>query len=241
MAQPTDADHARTAPDTGILVVKCGGNAAVGAHAVCADVAALVRAGRRVVLMHGGSADIDRLTGRLGLTVRRMVSPDGAATRFTDEAALEVALLALAGAVKPRLVAAHRAIVDGRTVVVRDDRSGRIAALGARTLVLLTGAPGVLSDPQREDSLVNVCILPDTGLPSFAVGGRALKLVAAREALTGGVPIVLISDGRAAQPVHTALAGAGTQIELIHPHPYQHQHLHTHAICTDAPVAEGTR
>jgi len=35
-------------------------------------------------------------------------------------------------------------------------------------------------------------------------------VLAAGEALAGGVQRVLISDGRAAQPVRQALAGAGT-------------------------------
>jgi len=265
-----------------VIVVKCGGNAAVDPAAVCADVAALTRAGERIVLVHGGSADIDRLTGRLGLPVRSMVSPDGVTARHTDDATLEVVLLALAGAVKPRLVAAlaaagapavgltgadggllrarrkvaHRAVVDGRRVVVRDDHSGRIAevgvgllrtlldaglvpvvsppalaedgrfvnvdadrvaaaiavALGAGTLVLLTGAPGVLADPAAEDSVFDVCELPESGRPDYAGGGMALKLVAAREALAGGVACVLVADGRPAAPVRAALAGAGTLI-----------------------------
>ncbi len=143
-----------------ITVVKCGGNAAVDPLAICSDVAGMAGDGERVVLVHGGSADIDALAGRLGVPMRRLVSPDGVSARYTDAAALEVVHLALAGLAKPRLVGAlvaagvpavgltgldggllrakrksvHRALVDGRRVLVRDDHSGRQPGEAGRDL-----------------------------------------------------------------------------------------------------------
>ncbi|MEV5708315.1 [LysW]-aminoadipate kinase [Actinoallomurus sp. NPDC052274] len=268
----------------GITVIKCGGHEAVDPGAVCADVAELYRQGRDVVLGHGGSADIESLAERLGVQRRRLVSPDGVSARYTDDAMLEVVTLALAGRVKPRLVTAlaahgvpgvgltgldggllrarrkavHRAVVDGRRVLVRDDHSGRVnavradlltglldaglvpvvsppalaedgtpvntdadralaavaAALGAETLIMLTGAPGVLADVSDERSVVPVYRVPATGAPSDVSGGMRLKLVAAREALLGGVTRVLIADGRCANPAARALSGEATRIEL---------------------------
>ncbi|MQY12870.1 [LysW]-aminoadipate kinase [Streptomyces sp. RB5] len=264
------------------LVVKCGGHGAVDPQAVCRDLAEVRRGGRDVVLVHGGSADIDALAARLGLPARRLTAPDGVSARYTDEATLEAVHLALAGIAKPRLVraldaagvpavgltgldggllrarrkSAHRAVVDGRRTVVRDDHSGRItdvaagllerlltagyvpvvsppalaedgrpvncdadraaaavaAALGAAELVLLTGAPGVLADPADEGSVLDVCPVPDEGPPPYTGGGMGLKLVAAREALAGGVGRVLVADGRGSDPVRGALAGQATEI-----------------------------
>lgn len=267
------------------VVVKCGGNGAVDPAAVCADVAELAGAGRPVVLAHGGSADIDSLADRLGVPRRRLVAPDGVTTRHTDGATLEVVQLALAGLVKPRLVralvaagvqaigltgldggllrarrkAAHRALVGGRRVVVRDDHSGRVVdvngellwtllragllpvvsppalaedgrpvnadadraaaavagALGAETLVMLTGAPGVLADPEDEGSVLETCEVPAAGPPPHRGGGIGVKLIAAREALCAGVSRVLIADGRRLdRPVLAALSGQATQITL---------------------------
>jgi [amino group carrier protein]-L-2-aminoadipate 6-kinase len=266
-----------------IVVVKCGGNAAVDPESVCVDVAQLHRAGHPIILVHGGSADIDRLADRLGVITRRLVAPDGVSARYTDQATLEVVTLALAGAVQPRLTAAlaragaravgltgldgpvlrarrkkaHRALVDGRTVMVRDSHSGRVtdvdtsllltlltegvipvlappalaedgrpvnvdadrtaaavaAAMSACALVLLTGAPGVLRDPADETSILPECALGD-GPPPFVGGGMGLKLVAAREALAGGVRQVVVADGRGPSSVRRALAGAGTRVVL---------------------------
>jgi acetylglutamate/LysW-gamma-L-alpha-aminoadipate kinase len=268
-----------------LTVVKCGGNGAVDAAGICADVAQLVHKGESVLLVHGGSGEIARLAGKLGVPQRTLVAPDGVSARYTDPAMLEVVVLALAGAVKPKIVAelsrlgvpavgltgmdggmlratrkpVVRSIVDGQTLLVRDNQSGRISAvhtelletmlrsgfvpvvsppaidehdrpvnvnadrvaaaltvaLGADRLVLLTGAPGVLADPGDDTSVQSTYEMPRTGPPSeFARGGMALKLVAAREALAGGVASVRIADGRVPDPVSRALAGSGTAVTM---------------------------
>jgi acetylglutamate/LysW-gamma-L-alpha-aminoadipate kinase len=268
-----------------LTVVKCGGNPAVDAAGICADIARLVHEGHSILLVHGGSGEIGRLAGRLDVPQRTLTAPDGVSTRYTDPDTLEVVVLALAGAVKPRLVAelarhhvpavgltgmdggmlrarrkaAVRAVIDGRTVLVRDNHSGRIttvhpelprtllragcvpvvsppaidehdqpvnvdadraaaalaAALGADQLLLLTGAPGVLADPGDPTSVRSRVRIAPSGAPDpSATGGMALKLIAAREALAGGVTTVRIADGRTPHPVSRALAGAGTTVHL---------------------------
>lgn len=162
-----------------ITVVKCGGHACLEPSALCADVAEFAATGRTVVLVHGGSADIERLGARLGVPPQRLTSPDGLSARFTDLATLEVVSLALAGAVQPRLVTgllaaglpavgltgiggalllarrrrAQRAVVDGRTVIVRDDRSGHVTSVNTALLGCLLGAGfvPVLSPPVLGD------------------------------------------------------------------------------------------
>jgi acetylglutamate/LysW-gamma-L-alpha-aminoadipate kinase len=261
-----------------LIVVKCGGTAQVSPTAVCAAVAEIARAGQPVLLVHGGSAAMMKLAGRLGVSLSQLNAPDGTVTRRTDAATMEVLTLALAGQAKPELVlelarcgvsavgltgldagilAARRKktlrnVIDGRTLLVRDDHSGLLskvrtgllrmlieagcvpvlsppalaedgsavnvnadrvaaavaAALGAQRLVLLTAAPGVLSDPTVPDSLQARYRL-DGRLDPAVRGGMKIKLVAAAEALRGGVPEVLIADGRALEPVRSALAGRG--------------------------------
>jgi acetylglutamate/LysW-gamma-L-alpha-aminoadipate kinase len=106
---------------------------------------------------------------------------------------------------------------DGHPVNTDADRAAAAvaAAIGATSLVMLTGAPGVLADPGDETSVLRVCHVPTEGPPPFVAGGMGLKLIAAREAIAGGVPRVLIASGRTAKPVLAALSGAGTEVAAI--------------------------
>lgn len=88
------------------------------------------------------------------------------------------------------------------------------AALGARELLLLTGAPGLLADPREPASVIPS--LPraalDQALERYAEGRMRIKLKAAAEALDGGVASVTIAASRKESPVRSALAGEGTVI-----------------------------
>jgi acetylglutamate/LysW-gamma-L-alpha-aminoadipate kinase len=170
---------------TGTVVVKCGGALTEAPDDLCADIADVVADGLQVVLVHGGSVDIDEVSESLGVPQRRLEGPGGVSGRYTDDATMQAVTLALAGAVKPRMVTsltAHdvpalgltgldlglvrakrkkpfRARVDGRPQIVRDDHSGRITAVQADPLRLLLGQGivPVLSPPALDgDELVNV-------------------------------------------------------------------------------------
>lgn len=271
----------------GTVVVKCGGNAAVDPLAVCQGIAKLVAEGHRCVLVHGASADIERLAARLRVPSRGLTTPEGVTSRFTDDAMLEVVTLALTGIAKPRLVAAlvnagvpavglsgldgglvrarrarpRRTVVDGRTVLTRGGHAGRVVgverrllralldsgylpvvsppalaedgrpvntdadrvaaavavAMSAHTLVFLTGAPGVLADPTDHRSVRATYSVPPEGVPADVAGGIALKLIAAREALDGGVSTVRIADGRAGKDIAAALSSGGTRVVTASP------------------------
>jgi [amino group carrier protein]-L-2-aminoadipate/L-glutamate 6-kinase len=223
------------------VVVKCGGNAAVDGAAICADVAELHAAGVPVVMVHGGSADIDSLADRLGVPRRRLVAADGVSTRYTDDATMEVVRLALAGAVKPRLVAEltrlgvpavgltgadgrllriraagpTRAVVDGRTVLVRDNRAGRIA--GVRSSVLLTLLGGgflpVVSPPAVTSDGVTVNVDADRVAAAVAVALGAsdlLLLTGAPGVLRDGTVLAELPVG----PQPPAFAGGGMALKL---------------------------
>jgi acetylglutamate kinase len=85
------------------LVVKYGGNA-MGADRldpVVVELAALQRAGRPVVLVHGGGPDIDRALLRQGVQTSRV-----AGLRVTDAATLEVTEAVLCATLNKRLVRA---------------------------------------------------------------------------------------------------------------------------------------
>jgi acetylglutamate/LysW-gamma-L-alpha-aminoadipate kinase len=259
-------------------VIKISG-ALAASTAICADIAALRAAGDQVVLVHGGAAQIDRLAAELGVTGRSITSPSGVTTRYTDDAMLDVVMTALLGRVRPAVLtalagvgvravglcgldagllrarrrAAVRCVVDGRTLILRDDRSGvvdhveaglllgllelgvvpvlsppamaedgrpvnvnadRVAAAvalatGADHLLFLTGAPGVLRDPADPDTVIDEYELPDDRTtPASVSDGMVLKLIAAREAVDGGIGDVRITGAEGAHPVLDALSGA---------------------------------
>lgn len=201
-----------------LTVVKCGGNPAVDAAGICADIAGLVQDGQRVLLVHGGSGEIARLSGRLGVPQRTLVSPDKVTTRYTDPATLEVVVLALAGGVKPKLVAelsrlgvpavgltgldggmlrarrksAVRAVVDGRTTLVRDNHSGRLGEVRTELpdTLLRSGFVPVVSPPAADEHGLPVNVDADRVAAALAAALGADRLV-----LLTGAPGVLADPG----------------------------------------------
>ncbi|MEV5826924.1 [LysW]-aminoadipate kinase [Spirillospora sp. NPDC052242] len=184
----------------GVTVVKCGG--AVPPGPVCADLAGLAG---RVVLVHGGGPEVDGLAGELGVPARTLVSPSGVTSRHTDPAMLEVVTLALAGRVKPRLLRAlaaagvpavgltgldggllrarrkpaQRTVRDGRTVLVRDDHSGRLTGVRPRVLrVLLDGGfVPVVSPPALGEDGAPVNVDADRAAAAVAGALGAERLI----------------------------------------------------------------
>ncbi|GHU68165.1 acetylglutamate kinase [Clostridia bacterium] len=95
------------------IVVKYGGAAMQSESLraeVMADAVALMRSGVRLVVVHGGGPELSDLQKRLGLETRFV---DG--LRYTDEATVEAALMALAGKINKGLVTRIQA-AGGRAV-----------------------------------------------------------------------------------------------------------------------------
>ena len=167
-----------------LTVVKIGGGNGIDPRGVCTDVAAWATSGRPVVVVHGASDLANRLSKAMGLQPRYLTSPSGHSSRYTDpqardifvQAAQEVneeivAILRGLGAAaigltgeRVGLIAVRkqvlRAVVAGRTVVVRDDYSGRITGIDEDSLrsILATGQVPVVPPLARSESdgLLNV-------------------------------------------------------------------------------------
>ncbi len=259
------------------LVVKVGGAVGNALEPTLDDLASRAD----YVLVHGGSAEVDRLGSALGLPSEFYTSPSGVVSRKSDPAHLEVVVLALAGKVQTAVVAAlaargvravglsgvdggmlrarrkqgARAVVGGRVLRVMDDWSGTIdsadpavlrallgagfvpvvgppavtekgevvnvdadraaaavaVALGAPDLLLLTNVPGLLRDPSDPTTLVREVARQSVEevLP-LAAGRMRKKVLAAQDALRGGVGRVVIASSAGRAPVTRALAGEGT-------------------------------
>lgn len=143
-----------------LVVVKLGGAEGVDFSAICADVAALLAQGKRLVLVHGGSAEANQLGEALGHPPRFITSPSGYTSRYTDRRTLEIFTMAVNGKVNSLLVEQLQALgvnalglsgVDGRLLeatrkeaiqsvengkrkVVRDDFTGKIERANAPLL-----------------------------------------------------------------------------------------------------------
>ena len=104
---------------------------------------------------------------------------------------------------------------DGEAVNVDGDRAAAAVAvaLRAEALLLLSNVPGLLCDLSDPETLVPRVKRHELGDVSGLAGGRMKKkLLAAGEALDGGVPRVVLATADSKSPVRDALAGVGTVI-----------------------------
>lgn len=85
------------------------------------------------------------------------------------------------------------------------------AALGAETLVILSNVPGLLRAFPDEGSLIPEVLSSQIDWAMGLAGGRMKKkILAASEALSGGVRRVILADGRVESPIERAMEGRGT-------------------------------
>lgn len=119
-----------------MLVVKLGGSNGLDFAAPCRDIAALVREGKEVVVVHGGSREVDRISAALGRPPRYVTTPSGFRSRYTDRETLEIFAMVVAGRINKLLVERLQALgvnalglsgLDGRLLVGK--RKGVIIAL----------------------------------------------------------------------------------------------------------------
>ncbi len=149
-----------------MIVVKVGGGEGVDVAAVCVDVAEVVAQGGRVVLVHGGSHEMNVISERLGHAPRFVTSVSGHSSRYTDRETLEIFTMVAGGRINKMLVerlqqlgvnavgfcgldgrllegkrkAALRIVENGKRKVLRGEYSGKIERVNARLLHTLLAA-----------------------------------------------------------------------------------------------------
>ena len=146
-----------------MIVVKIGGTTGVNIEAVMADIAALVKAGQKVIVVHGGSGETNAISEQLGHPPRFVTSPSGFTSRYTDRQTLEIFAMVTSGKINTRLVEklqglgvnavglsgvdgrlmvakrkdAIRIVENGKQRILRDDYTGKIEAVNGGLLRLL--------------------------------------------------------------------------------------------------------
>jgi acetylglutamate/LysW-gamma-L-alpha-aminoadipate kinase len=104
---------------------------------------------------------------------------------------------------------------DGGALNADADRVAASVAVSmeADTLVLLTNRPGLLKDPENNGSLIRKVARNEIeSAMEYAQGRMKKKVLAAKEAISGGINRVIIADANSEIPLTSALNGEGTHI-----------------------------
>ena len=195
-------------PDAAPLIVKLGGGAGLNPEPLLRDLAAHPGPW---VLVHGGNAELDTLTRRLGQEPRFVTSPSGHTSRVTDAATIGLIQMAYRGRINNDLVLrlqnlgcnavglsgidgallraerkdAVRVVEGGRKFLLRDDLTGRVRSVNTDLLRLLLG--------NGYHPVVTLPALAATGEAVNVDGDRAAAAIAAA---LGAHTLVILSDVR---------------------------------------------
>jgi acetylglutamate/LysW-gamma-L-alpha-aminoadipate kinase len=146
-----------------IIVVKLGGTEGVDFSAICQDAVGLLKQGKRLVFVHGGSAEANALGEGLGTPPKMIKSSSGYTSRYTDRKTLEIFLMAVNGKVNSllteqlqmlgvdafglcgldgKLMQATRkdsiqSIENGKRKIIRDDYTGKIEKVNGNLLLAI--------------------------------------------------------------------------------------------------------
>jgi [amino group carrier protein]-L-2-aminoadipate 6-kinase len=190
-----------------VIIVKVGGSEGIDYDLLCEDVAELWREGRKLILVHGGSSETNRIAEALGHPPRFVTSPSGFTSRFTDRETLAIFEMVYCGKINKSLVerlqklqvnavglsgidgrifeGKHkdkvRAVENGKVKVLRGDHTGTVERVNAGLLELLleNGYLPVLSPPGISYEGVAVNVDGDRAAAALAIafGAEALLLL----------------------------------------------------------------
>ncbi len=166
-----------------MIVVKTGGSRGINLDYVLED---LARQTEPLVLVHGASDELNRISEQLGKPPRMVTSPSGYTSRYTDPETLDIFNMVYCGKLNTRIVEklqqlgvnaiglsgvdgrllegrrkpTLRIVEDGRQKVLRDDYTGRVekANVSLLTTLLDHGYLPVVSPPaiSYEGEVINV-------------------------------------------------------------------------------------
>jgi acetylglutamate/LysW-gamma-L-alpha-aminoadipate kinase len=127
-----------------MIVVKVGGSEGIDLDAVCRDVAALVKQGEELILVHGGSAETNKIAEQLGHPPRFVTSVSGYTSRFTDRETLSIFEMVYCGRINKSIVERLQGLgvnavglsgLDGRLLEGRRKEAIRVRQGGKRRVL----------------------------------------------------------------------------------------------------------
>jgi [amino group carrier protein]-L-2-aminoadipate 6-kinase len=188
-----------------VIIVKVGGSLGIDYDAVSADIAALWKAGKKLVLIHGGSAETNRVAELLGHPPKFVTSPSGYSSRFTDRETLEIFEMVYCGKQNKGIVErlqrlgvnavglsgldgrifegkhkdSVRAIENGKVKILRGDHTGTVEQVNTHLLELLlnNGYLPVLTPPGSSFEGVAVNVDGDRAAAAVATALNAEALL----------------------------------------------------------------
>jgi len=190
-----------------MIVVKVGGGEGIDVAGVLEDVAELHQAGRRIVLLHGGSHETNEVATALGHPPRFITSPSGRTSRYTDRRTLDIFTMVYRGRINSHIVetlqargvnaiglsgadgrllegrrkATVRSVEGDKVKLLRDDHTGTIDRVNDALLQMLldAGYLPVLTPPALSEDgvLINVDGDRAAGAVATALGAEALVIL----------------------------------------------------------------
>ncbi|MHB9032996.1 MAG: [LysW]-aminoadipate kinase [Anaerolineae bacterium] len=189
-----------------MIVVKVGGSEGIDLSALCSDIAAVIREGQALVLVHGGSARTNQVASQLGHPPQFVTSVSGYTSRRTDRETLRIFEMVYCGEVNKGIVEMLQAagvnavglsgldgrllegrrkeaikIVDekGRRLVLRDDYTGTVERVNTDLINLLLNAGylPVITPPAISDASEAINVDGDRAAALIASSLKADKLI----------------------------------------------------------------
>jgi len=188
-----------------VIVVKVGGSEGIDLAAVCRDVAALVREGQRLILVHGGSHRTNVVAEQLGHPPQFVTSLSGFTSRRTDRETLKIFEMVYCGEVNKGIVEmlqaegvnavglsgldgrllegrrkdAIKIVENGRRRVLRDDYTGTVEKVNVELLNLLLdhGYLPVVTPPAISTASEAINVDGDRAAAMIAAAFKAEKLL----------------------------------------------------------------
>ena len=188
-----------------MIVVKVGGSAGIDYDALCTDVAELWKQGQKLVLVHGGSGETNRIAELLGHPPKFVTSPSGYTSRFTDRETLEIFEMVYCGKMNKGIVErlqkhgvnavglsgldgrifegkhkdSVRAVEDGKIKILRGDHTGTVEKVntGLLELLLSNGYLPVLTPPASSYEGVAINVDGDRAAAAVATALKAEALL----------------------------------------------------------------